>query len=263
MGKYFTAYKNSLSSFFQYRLNLGLLLISHIVSLSGLLYLWIAVYAGGQTIGSYTLTGIATYYLILTVLKTTIANGVGMGFQVVDNINEGVITNNLLKPFSYPLEQFVHLLGEGTINTLFITPIVLLAAFFARHIIALPSLEHFLLFLLMSVMGLLFYFLFYFLVSLSSFWVTHGGNFIYGMIIVSSFLNGSMLPLDLFPEWYLRINVYLPFQYLIFLPIQAYLGRIQDIGQTLLIGGIWLAIFIAAVWGVWRLGIKKYEAVGK
>jgi len=263
MSKYLTVYKNSLSSFLQYRLNLGLILIGQAISLSGLLYIWIAIYKDGQTVGSYTLTGILTYYLILTLLRTTISEGVGMGFEVVHDINEGVITNYLLKPFSYPLEKLVKLFGQATINTLFMAPIAIFIGFLLRDYIQLPSLTNFLQFVGLALVALTLYYLLYFLTALSSFWVTHGGNFIYATIITSNFLNGGTLPLDLFPTWFQSISAYLPFQYFLYIPIQGYFGNIENWLFTLSIALAWIIIFIIIVWTVWKMGIKKFEAVGR
>jgi ABC-2 type transport system permease protein len=263
MNKYLTAYKNSISTFFQYRLNLGLLLISHAVSLSGLVYLWIAIYASGQSLGDYTLTSLLVYYIVLTVLRITISNGVGMGFEVSDEINQGVITNYLLKPFSYTLERLAKLLGGATVNIVFISPVVAVLAFLSRETIALPSAIQWLQFIGMSLIGLLFYFLVYYLAALSSFWVHRGGNFIYGTLLVSGLLNGSLLPLDLFPEWYQPISQMLPFQFLIFIPIQTFLGRIADWNTTLITAAAWIAILSLLILVAWKRGIRKFEAVGR
>lgn len=263
MKKYFTAYKNSLSTFLQYRLNLGLLLISHLVSFTGVFYLWIAVYGSGQTVGNYSLEEIVLYYIILTIVLITIANGVGMGFQVAQEINEGNIVNYLLKPYSYPVETFVKLLGEGTINTLFVTPAILLFAFIGSHYISLPPIHAWFEFIGMLLIGATFYFLFYFLTALSSFWVERGRNFIYGMLVINLMLNGSLVPLDLFPTSFQKISAYLPFQFLVFVPVQTLLGRIQDWPHTLLTALCWILAFGIALSTVWKMGVKKFEAVGR
>lgn len=263
MKKYFTAYKNSLSSFLQYRLNLGLLLISHLVSFTGVFYLWISVYRSGQTLGNYDLKSIILYYIILTIVLITIANGVGMGFQVAQEINEGNIVNYLLKPYSYAGETFMKLLGEGTINTLFVSPAIAIFAAIGSRYIDLPPLFAWLEFLGMLFIGEIFYFLFYFLTALSSFWFERGRNVIYGMIIINLMLNGSLVPLDLFPAGFQKVSAFLPFQFLIFVPVQTLLGRIQNWPHTLLTALVWILIFSTLISITWKAGVKKFEAVGK
>jgi ABC-2 type transport system permease protein len=262
MKKYIITYKNALNSFLQYRLNLGLLLVSHTISFSGLLFLWIAVYDTGQSVGTYTLGGILMYYVVLIVVRLTVANGVGMGFGVVDQINEGVITNYLLKPYSYKIEMLMRQLAEATINIVFVAPILAVIAFLGRHVVSLPSPRQFLYFFGALALAAILYFFIYFLAALSSFWVVNGRNVIYATLITSGLINGSLLPLDLFPGWFQTISTYLPFQYLAYVPIQLFLGRTEHVGMAYLGALIWVGIFAVLVHTIWRLGVKKFEAVG-
>lgn len=261
--KYLTAYKNAVSSFLQYRMNLGLLLISHAFSLSGLMYLWIAIYDHGQMVGTYTLEGILFYYILLTILRTIIAEGVGIGFESADQIKDGVVTNYMLKPFSFGLEWFMKMLGKCTVNAVFIVPIVAILLFFFGQNLNLPEPIVWFQFIGMSLIGLVFYFLLYFLAAMGSFWLTTGRNAVFAMMVLGHLLNGSMIPLDLFPEWFMVFNTYSPFQFPIFIPIQAFLGRIESWSTVLLVAGVWILIFIGLITLLWKLGIKKYEAVGR
>ena len=261
--KYLTVYKNALSSFLQYRMNLGLLVISHMVSLTGLVFLWISIYAAGQTVGSYTLEGILFYYIALTILRTVVAEGVGMAFEISQEINQGIIANYMLKPFSYTFEQFYKFLGKVTINAIFIFPIVAVLVYFFYDFVPFPGTTGWLQFVGMSAIAALFYFLIYYFASLSSFWLVSGRSAVYGMIIISNLLNGSLLPLDLFPLWFQNINNYLPFQYLIFVPIQALLGRIEDWTVILIGCSVWILLLLLLIKATWMSGIKKFEAVGR
>lgn len=263
MRKYAITYKNSLAKFLQYRLNLSLLFVSHLVTFSGMFYLWIAIYGAGQKMGNYSLTEIILYYIILTVVQITVANGVGMGFQVCEEINQGNVTNYLLKPYSFVFETLIKLFGEATINIVMISPIVAIISFLGRHIFPIPSLTHWLLFLFILLLSELFYFFFYFLAALSSFWFVRGRSFIYLMLIVNLFLNGSMIPLDLFPKQFQLVSNFLPFQFLIFTPIQVFLGRISNWPQLLLIASVWAIFFTITLSVVWKKGVRSYEAVGR
>lgn len=263
MKKYFVTYKNALTTFLQYRLNLGLLFFSHIVTFSGVLYLWIAIYSSGQTVGNYSLENIILYYIILTIVLITVANGVGMGFQVSEEINQGNVVNYLLKPYSYPLETLIKLFGEGTINTFFLIPFLIVLSVIGSHYITVPTLFLWLQFLGTLVIAEIFYFLFYFLAALSSFWVVRGRSFVYGMLIVNLMLNGTLLPLDLFPPQYQNISQFLPFQFLIFTPVQTLLGRVTNWPQLFLVAALWIIFLTLLVMLVWNRGIKKFEAVGK
>lgn len=231
--------------------------------MTGLVYLWVAVYSSGQTVGTYTLSGILVYYIVLTVLRITISEGVGHGFEVSNEIKDGIVANYLLKPFNYSIERFLKLVAGATINFIVIGPIVATLAFFSRNYIDLPGIVGWLSFIGFALIGLVFYYLIYYFTALSAFWVHRGQNFIYGMLLFSNLLNGGMLPLDLFPEWFQPISNLLPFRFLIYVPIQAFMGRIVDWIPLLLTAGAWIIILILLIAFTWNRGVRKFEAVGR
>lgn len=261
--KYTTIYKNVFSQALQYRLNLGLILVSHAISLSGLLYLWIAIYATGQTVGTYTLEALIVYYMVLIFLRFTISEGVSMGFAVCDEIRDGAVANYLVKPISYSIEHLVKLVANATLNTIIMTPFAALLAFAFRNRIDLPDVFGWLAFFGMMIVGLVCYYLIYYLAGLSSFWLHTGRAAVYAMLIFSNFFNGGLIPLDLFPAWALPIVEALPFQYLLFIPIQTFLGHITNWPHTLAFAALWIAVLSTMVWITWTLGVRKFEAVGR
>ncbi len=261
--KYAVAYRSALSTFLQYRLNVVLFAIGHCVSLSGLVFVWLSVYRNGETLGSYTLSGILTYYILIAFLRLTIADGVSMGFQVVEEIKDGRIVPYLLKPISYPLTMLADSLGRATINLSLVTPCIVAIIYGLTLQQYLPSAKQLSLFFLFMMISLIFYYLLYFLSALATFWVDRGSNFIYGVIVISNFLNGSIVPLDIFPDWLSTISTALPFQFLMFTPIQFWMGRVTNPLQLSLIAGIWILFLSFILSFVWRLGIKKFEAVGQ
>jgi ABC-2 type transport system permease protein len=105
------------------------------------------------------------------------------------------------------------------------------------------------------------------LVNFVSFWFPEGGWASQFLIIVifTEFLSGAIFPIDILPEAIQNVLYALPFPYLMFFPLQVYLGKLSmdAILQGLLISGIWMTVMIFAVNQVWARGIKKYSAVGR
>lgn len=263
MSKYYTVYKNSLSTCLQYRVNVGLMLISQLVSLSGLLVLYISIYASGQQMGNYALADILVYYILVTVLNVTWGDGVGMGFEISDEINQGEVVNYLLKPLRYFWSKFFYFLGNNTINVILISPLIALLAYFGKDYYNLPSLQGWLIFAFFLLVGLFADFLIYFTAAISGFWLHRGQSVIYAVLLIVGFLDGSVLPLDLFPQWALQIVNYLPFQFLMFAPIQAFLGRINNFPEMFILAISWLVVLYIFSLIVWRAGVRKFEAVGR
>lgn len=263
MKKYFLSYKNAVSAALQYRLNLGLLVISHILSLSGIMYLWISIYESGQRLGSYALSDLVLYYVVLTLLLMLVSEGVGLGFDVCEQINQGEISNYLLKPFSFSIENCLKLFAKVSINAIFLSPLIAILLLLFGKNIALPNTAGWIAFSGMTLVAALFYYLIYYLAALSSFWMINGRPIVYMFLIFSNLLNGNFLPLDLFPAWLEPITRYSPFQFLLYVPIQIFLGRMQMSAELLTTAGTWILFFILIIKFTWMQGIKKFEAVGR
>jgi ABC-2 type transport system permease protein len=101
-------------------------------------------------------------------------------------------------------------------------------------------------------------------VTALAFWTTRVYSiheFYYALILLFS---GQFVPLTLMPKFIQDIAQYLPFQLLIYYPIQLILGRLSNaqIIQGYVIGGIWLIVSIVLFNAIWRNGVKRYSAVG-
>ena len=72
------------------------------------------------------------------------------------------------------------------------------------------------------------------------------------------------MPLPLMPKVIQDIAQYLPFQLLIYYPIQLILGKLstEQIIQGYVMAFIWLGISMFLFNWVWRNGVKRYSAVG-
>jgi len=261
-GKYWTSYRASLSTFLQYRLNLVLYTIGHIISITALYFLWSAIYQAGHTLGSYTFKEILSYYILIALLRLTINEGTGMAFQTTNEIKDGQVTPYLTRPFSYPLRQFVDVLAKTSLNILIVVPTVIALALFLDVSDYLPHGIAILKGITWSLLALYLYVVIYFLIAILSFWVDRAESYIYATIVFSNFFNGSLLPLDAFPAWFVSLNNWLPFKYLMYVPIQAFLGKHQFSVFELCLGLGWALILSLAIQYIWRRGLRRYESLG-
>jgi ABC-2 type transport system permease protein len=122
--------------------------------------------------------------------------------------------------------------------------------------------------ILLSIPAMILGFLIGYLLSATitslAFWTTRVYSiheFYFALILLFS---GQFVPLTLMPKIIQDIAQYLPFQLLMYYPIQLILGKLSgpQIIQGLISAGIWLLISIALFNWVWRNGTKQYSAVG-
>ena len=97
-----------------------------------------------------------------------------------------------------------------------------------------------------------------------AFWTTRVYSiheFYYALILLFS---GQFVPLTLMPNVIQNIAQYLPFQMLIYFPVQLILGNLSgtQIVQGYVVGFIWLIVSITLFNWVWRNGVKRFSAVG-
>jgi ABC-2 type transport system permease protein len=76
--------------------------------------------------------------------------------------------------------------------------------------------------------------------------------------------SGQFVPLTLMPKLIQDIAQYLPFQLLIYFPIQLILGKLSttQIIQGYLMGAVWLLVAVSVFTWIWRNGVKRFSAVG-
>lgn len=141
--------------------------------------------------------------------------------------------------------------------------IIVFILLFARDLF-LPTLSHFLLFLLSLSLSIVLGFEITYIFSLSAFWIKENTGLSYCIDFFIPILMGSILPLDLFPPVIYKVVEYLPFKYLLYFPINIFLEKVtfKEIGYGFIMQAIWIVVaYFVGEW-IWRMGIKKYSAVG-
>jgi ABC-2 type transport system permease protein len=114
------------------------------------------------------------------------------------------------------------------------------------------------------ILGFLVGFLLSAAITSLSFWTTRVYSIHEFYYALSLLFSGQFVPLTLMPKLIQDIAQFLPFQLLIYFPIQLILGKLSSaqITQGYVTGIIWLIVAITVFNWVWRNGVKRYSAVG-
>jgi ABC-2 type transport system permease protein len=262
MGKYLLVLKNSMQRSLVYRFNTFAVLIFQVFTFLMFFYLWSSIYRGGQQIGTYDMKGIITYYLLAIFLGMVIKSN-DMAWRVGDEIRLGSITNYLLKPVNYFWFKIFGALGDVVYKFLIYTSsIVIIFLFFKDHFAISFDLERTIYFLAFVFLGLMIHLMFFYLVGISAFWFGFIFGFNFSMQMIVNFLSGSLLPLDLLPEIIVKIGDFLPFKYIMYVPILVFNGRIELTPGLFIVPLAWIFIFYILSVIMFKKGIKKYEGYG-
>src|ERR1051326_3740003 len=103
MGKYWHAINIGIQNTLVYRANFFFRSTFALIPLMATIYLWRAVYSGkphDPEVAGYTLTGMTSYYLVVTLVDmlTAVTDD---DWQIAADIREGNINQFLLKPIDY------------------------------------------------------------------------------------------------------------------------------------------------------------------
>ena len=102
------------------------------------------------------------------------------------------------------------------------------------------------------------------IVGLLAFWFVEIGGLFNMMEVIIVVFAGLIMPISLMPQQIKNLANYLPFSYIVYYPIFAFLGkfaapRLVEIVLTQL---LWLLILITVYKVLWIKGIKKFTGVG-
>ena len=247
----------------QYRANLIMYLLYWLVSPIIYLAVWSSIAQSKGSVNGFTVNDFVTYYLTLLVVDQITSNIVIHTFAY--KVQDGSLSGELVRPIHPMLTNaLVNNIAFKVLTILGFIPVWIILFFLYKPDYSHLTLTGILVALPAMVMGFLVGFLLSAAITSLAFWTTRVYSiheFYYALILLFS---GQFVPLPLMPRLIQDIAQYLPFQLLIYFPIQVILGKLSSaqIIQGYVTGIIWLVVTISIFMWVWRNGVKRYSAVG-
>lgn len=264
MKKYLSVAKNTWVETFTYRLNFVMWRFRVILQLLTIYFLWFAITIKSNNIFGYGQAQILTYILGTSLINSFVF--ASRTYSVGDEINEGVLSNYLVKPVNYFMYHFAKDLGDKAVNIVFsIAELTILFAILRPPLFLQTNPVLLLLAIASTLIALVLYFYLNFLIGLVGFWSPEiwAPRFIF--MIVITFFAGGLFPLDILPAKIFAVFKILPFTYLLYFPLKIYLGQLamSDIIIGMFVSLAWLICIYLVVKFVWMQGLKVYTAWGK
>ena len=226
-----------------------------------MLALWSAVAREGP-VGRFGEREFVAYYL--TNLVVRLMTGAWVIWELTFEIREGTLAHRLLRPI-HPLVAYAcENLSAMPLRAAIALPVavVLLLALGSGQVTRDPIL---LAVFPLSVIGAwLITFLAMAIVGALAFYIDSAASLFEIWMGLFGVFSGYLVPLELFPRWVGTLARFLPFRYMLAFPVEMIVGM-QSRGRALLELGIqwtFVALLLAGVAGVWRLGLRRYAAFG-
>lgn len=246
-----------------YRFHFFVSLITSPLSLLIYYFLWKSIfeYSGQEIIQGFTFETMVAYYALNMIV----------GFFVWSNIDEwlendvvyGHLSVKLLKPFNFIFYYFFELLGISSLSiVLEMIPFFLIAVLFFN--VSIVPIFYILMFLFSMILALLINFFIGYIVGLLAFWFNRISGIRRVKRVLIVFLSGGMIPLTFFPMFIQNIFLYMPFQYIRYVPINIYLEKYSYLQtlELLAIQILWILILYAVVVLMWNKAFKKFAGAG-
>ena len=225
-------------------------------------FLWHSVftYNGLQEIRGMGFSDLIIYYVLVLVVSSLSYASVVDDLAV--RIRRGKFVVDLVQPIGIVQRYLSEFFGYKTIVVIVqILPIAIVAAVLLR-----PQVEaiNMALFSISLVLASIMSFLIWFGVALLAFWMKTVNGVSMAVWGVVNILRGGLFPLTFFPHTVLSVLNVSPFPYLMFIPIQIFLGKISVSNALFSIGVqlFWIVILLLLVQWILSKGVRLFTGVG-
>ncbi len=215
----------------------------------------------GGAVGGYTPGAFAAYYIVWTLVRNM--NIVFTPYGWEGRIRQGQLSMALLRPIHplhadvaffagwkvvvillwLPLAAFLAWVFEPDLHPTGLEVAVFAVAIWGAYLIRT---------LLLAILGMI------------TFWTTRVSAIYELFFAAELMLSGRLVPMALMPDWVQQAAGWLPFQWTFGFPIEALVGALppRDLARGLGMQLAWIALGTVAVNAVWRVGIRRFAAVG-
>lgn len=212
---------------------------------------------GQSTIGGFVLNDYILYNIISMFIILFIAN---VEEYFANDVSNGNLIVYILRNVNPMLRYYFFTLGFTTFEIVTIGTILLGATLYYNYF----SILNILLFIIFFINAILLNIFVRALFSLFAVKTQRIGGIMSTFFLIVSFLSGSWIPLNLFPQVAQQIFYFLPFQYMRYFPAIVYLGKVNysQIIFGLLISILWIIAFYFIYKFFYKKAIKYFEAQG-
>ncbi len=222
--------KNSFQQLISYKANVIMFMFGDGLMLAVTYYLWKAIYSStsDKLLNGFTLNEMIIYVFIS--FLTALIIDVDISYSISEEVKNGSIAVNLIKPINYEKRMLFQGLGKVFYNfvVIFVLAFTVTVIMFYKFF-GFISIGKILIYFLSIILGVFINFYFSYIFGLLSFKITNmwGLSQIMGAII--NLLSGMLIPISFFPLWAQKIVNFFPFSSTIYTPSMIFLGKINGI----------------------------------
>lgn len=245
-----------------YRLRYYTGVVTYFIYVSVYYFIWKAIYANSTNIEGFDFVHMLTYIAVGWTIRSFYFNNIDQ--DMAQSVMEGKLAMDLIKPVNTQLMYISQALGESIFRLALLTAPVAVILLIVYPLRAPAGLGSFVFFLISVVL---------------SFFIVAGINFIagtfsirlisiLGLLRAKYFLlelfSGLLIPISFFPQAFQTALSFMPFQYISYVPLLIYLGKLEGgaIWKALGIQIFWVAALLAVGDAMWRWSTRAITIQG-
>lgn len=245
-----------------YRLRYYTGVVTYFIYVSVYYFIWKAIFAHSSRIEGFDFSQILTYIAVGWIIRSFYFNNIDQ--EMASAVMEGKLSMDLIKPVNTQMMYIAQALGESVFRLALLTTPTALLLYLVFPLRRPASALHF--------AG-------FFASAMLSFFIVAGINFavgtfairlksILGLLRAKYFLlelfSGLLIPISFFPQVFQKAFSVMPFQYISYVPVLIYLGKIEGtaILESLALQVFWIALLFAIGDAMWRWSSRKITIQG-
>jgi ABC-2 type transport system permease protein len=233
------------------------------------IFLWGAIFEVGTSqergpIEGYRYQDMVAYYLLAMVARA-FSSMPGLSSGIARDVRDGSIKKYLTQPIDMLGYLFWHRIAHKLVYYVVATgPFVFVFWLCRDYLPGWPDALTLAGFCTSLVMAFLLGYLIESLIGLISFWFLEVSSLLFIYMMLSFFLSGHMIPLDLLPAPVYTVVGYLPFKFLAYTPPAIMLGRYShaQLAHELFVALTWVVALFLINRVAFARGVRRYAAFG-
>lgn len=250
-----------------YRINFFMFVFGNMMRTFVLYYLWKAVFISSSTnsLNGFSLNDMIIYLFMSSITAGTINSGTDG--DIAQEVKDGSIAMNLIKPINYQVRMLFISLGAFVYQFIFILLPIWIGLIVVRYFTAAeapPGIGTILLYLFSMILGFFVNFLMNYCYGLLAFYVTNMWGISHLKDAALLFFSGQLIPIAFFPLVLQKVMQFFPFSSLNYIPVMIYLKKLTGVAllESLGIQLLWIVLLYLLSRWLWNRAINKLVILG-
>lgn len=262
MSKYLEIIRIRFLMMLAYRTNYYSGIIIYTINIGAYYFLWKAIYGNQGSIQGVSVTQMTTYVAIAWMARAFYFNNLDR--EIAEEIREGKVAIELIRPYNYLLTKVMQGLGEGVFRFLFfsIPGFIIVVLVFQLNVTV--NLKTWGLFLIASIFSFTINTQLNILTGLIAFFLQNNAGFIQSKRVIIDLFSGLTIPITFFPIWAQHVMKYLPFQGISYIPSMIFAEGMKSktIFNSLLFQVAWIVLLLIPIIMIWYKAKKHLVVQG-